>query len=91
MRLFKLLNCIQIIWKVLWGAAGSGVESSKIQLCKESILCPQGTWLHVTFDLLYQVIKTKISSKEHPLPTSTNLKRGGKIFKRIFTCEGLLS
>ena len=91
MWLFKLFNGIKIIWKVLSGAAGSGVESSKIQLRKESILCPQGTRLYVTFDLLYQVIKTEISSKEHPIPTSTNLKRGGKILKRIFTCEVLPS
>lgn len=91
MWLFKLFNCIKIIRKVLSRAAGSGVESSKMQLCKESILCPQGTWLYVTFDLLYQVTKTKISSKEHPIPASTNLKRGGKIFKRIFSCEGLPS
>ena len=62
-------------------AAGSGVESPKMQLCKESILGPEGIGLYATSDLLYQIIETKISSKEHPILALIILKRGGKIFK----------
>lgn len=49
-------------------AAGSGAESPKIQLCKESVLSPQGAGLYVTSDLLYQVTETEIISEEHPTP-----------------------
>lgn len=71
--------------KDLLVAAGSGAESPKLQLCKESIVGPEGTGLYVTSDLLYQDIETKINSKEHPILASINLKRGGK----IFICEKL--
>eukprot|EP00069_Balaena_mysticetus_P009999 bmy_20473T0 len=48
-----------------------------------SILGPQGTGLYATSDLLYQVTETKISSKEHPIPGSINLKRRGHISNLI--------
>lgn len=59
------------------------------QLTYDSVLRkrlgPGEAGLYITSDLLYQVIETQISSREHSILASISLKRGGK----IFICEKL--